>query len=70
MVLFVHMNDLQDRIRESEVKFNQLEQQRLEIVDEQKRLQGEYRVLKELEDTQEPNKEATTIRAVADKDDK
>lgn len=61
---------INDRIRESEEKFNQLEQQRLEIIAEQQRLQGEYRVLKELEAKQEPNKEATTIEVAPDEEDK
>jgi len=59
------MNNLQDRIRESEQQFNQLEQQKQEIIAEQHRLQGEYRVLKDLEAKQKkPNKQATVIEAV------
>lgn len=68
---------LKDRILEAETKFNQVQTERNELLAkaeellvELNRLQGEHRVLQELVDSEDtkPNKKATVIEAVADKE--
>lgn len=61
--------DIQERLLQSEQQFNELSRQREEINTEMTKLQGEWRVLKELQATdaeksKKPNKRATTIEAV------
>lgn len=74
------MTNLQDRISESTEKFNQQQAQREEYLKaaedcqiEMTKLQGEYRVLKELEEdevaateSKKPNKKAMVIEAVTE----
>ncbi|CAB4132683.1 hypothetical protein UFOVP253_51 [uncultured Caudovirales phage] len=63
------MTQLQDRIVAAETRFNELLKQRDDINEELNRLQGEYRVLVELRDSEkQPNTEATVIEAVAEEE--
>lgn len=58
---------IRDRIVAAEERFTELEQQRQAINEEMLKLQGEWRVLTELEATEnpkKPNKKATVIEAV------
>jgi outer membrane murein-binding lipoprotein Lpp len=60
--------NIQERIEQSEARFNELSKQRDDINTEMTKLQGEWRVLKELEaaetEPKKANKRATTVEAV------
>lgn len=63
------MIDIDNRIREAENEFNQLEEQRQQIIARQQELRGIYKTLTEVKTEQsEPNKQATVIEAVAEED--
>lgn len=65
------MIPLQDRIVAAETRFNEVLKQRDECNEELNRLQGEYRVLVELRDSEkQPNTEATVIEAIAEEEQK
>lgn len=60
--------NIQERLLQAEQQFNEYSRQRDEINTEMTKLQGEWRVLKELEvaeaEPKKPNKKATTVEAV------
>jgi len=65
---------IEERIKNAEQRFNELDTQRNSINEEMAKLQGEWRVLqdmlKEQESSDEPNKEAAVIEAVPEEESK
>lgn len=61
---------LDERIKETEQKFSKLEDQRQEIITEQQRIQGEYRLLLVLQSEESSNQVANTIVAKPQKEKK
>jgi len=63
---------IQERIEGSKQRFDQLEQQKQEILVEQQKLMGEYRVLNELLTEQQVpkkvNKKADTVEVIPEED--
>lgn len=69
MLLWQVMDELQDRIVATEKRFNDVLKQRDELNEELNRLQGEYRVLVDLQKSdKKPNEQATVIEAVPEED--